>query len=530
MNNYNILTSSSLHGNVVDEEGSGDDTNYPGCDNEAPTYFPFWVTVAFTLNYILGSGFLTLPWGFQQTGLLLGVLVLLIFAFFSVLSTIFILETTERANIINKVNFTKLSDKALEMATMDSKGTMHDTAHSYQSIESLMETTRRASIDTIANQRRIHNGVEEFENGHDGKLYARKLEITELCNLFLGDRGRKAYSLTIIVYIYGTLWAYSTVFANAFASHLNIGEHSYLFYLLLFACIVIPFSLREFSEQVTVQVVLSVFRMVMVSAMVVTTVVAFWNGHNEFGEDTESIPSSDPFKVSFDGLHLLMPVAAYSYIFHHSIPSLSHNVRDKSTLTSLYQTALIISMIAYIGVGAIVSLYFGNSTKSSSNLNWTRYLALIGNNGGEPSLFAHILSFFVVLFPAIDVASAYPLNAYTLGNNMMSAYYGKDTHKHEHHKWQLRLFRLLAATPPLFGAMIDADLGRITDFTGLTAFGLVFVFPPLLAYTSANHLEEMHVDPQTIHSSWWTSFPFQLFLGGSGLVLLLYVSACLLIY
>ena len=35
-------------------------------DNEAP--FSFGVTVAFTLNYIIGTGFLTLPWGFNQTG------------------------------------------------------------------------------------------------------------------------------------------------------------------------------------------------------------------------------------------------------------------------------------------------------------------------------------------------------------------------------------------------------------------------------------------------------------------------------
>jgi hypothetical protein len=392
-----------------------------------------------------------------------------------------------------------------------------------------METSRRCSIDSTAIQRHLHNGTEEYEDNHDGKLYARKLEITELCNLFLGDIGRQAYSLTIIVYIYGTLWAYSTVFANAFASHLYIGKYSYLFYLSIFAVIVVPFSLREFSEQVTVQVVLSIFRIVMVSVMVLTTLVAFFHGHNEFGEEGSDQIAVDPFKVSFNGLHLLMPVAAYAYIFHHSIPSLSHNVRDKSTLSSLYRTALTISMFAYIGVGVIVSTYFGANTKSSSNLNWTTYLALIGNNGGQPTVFAQILSFFVVLFPAIDVASAYPLNAYTLGNNMMSAYYGKDTHKHEHLKWQLRLFRLLAAVPPLFGAMLDADLGRITDFTGLTAFGLVFVFPPLLAYKSAQHLKDINIDPQTIHSSGLTSLPFQLLLGCSGAFLFLYVGACLLL-
>jgi len=34
--------------------------------------FSFMIAVAFTLNYIMGTGFLTLPWAFHQTGILLG--------------------------------------------------------------------------------------------------------------------------------------------------------------------------------------------------------------------------------------------------------------------------------------------------------------------------------------------------------------------------------------------------------------------------------------------------------------------------
>ena len=39
--------------------------------------FSFWVAVAFTVNYIMGTGFLTLPWAFSEAGIGLGFLVLL---------------------------------------------------------------------------------------------------------------------------------------------------------------------------------------------------------------------------------------------------------------------------------------------------------------------------------------------------------------------------------------------------------------------------------------------------------------------
>jgi amino acid permease len=564
---YRTLSSHSSHGvdehhrhttgaevahNIVHDCGDND-LDFPGVDSHSPVYFSFWVTVAFTLNYILGSGFLTLPWGFGKTGFLLGVGVLLLFSFFAIKSTYFILEALERANILNKAHLTHVLDDDTDIEltvspgrkqlakdnhtlsqshSQSNKHKQHGSkpdVHSYQSIDTLMETSRRATIDPSVNMK-IHDGAEEYVDDHNALLFARKLEITELCNLFLGDWGRQAYSIILIVYIYGTLWAYTTVFANSFAAHLSLGDWSYQIYLVLFALIVVPFSLREFSEQVNVQVVLSIFRIVMVSLMVLTTLVAFFHGHVEFGEEpSDEMSHIDIWKVSPSGLHLLMPVAAYAYIFHHSIPSLAHNVRDKGSLTTLFRTALLISMVSYIGVGAVVSMYFGDGTKSSSNLNWLHYLAFIGNNGGQPSLFAKILKFFVVLFPAIDVASAYPLNAYTLGNNIMCAYYGKDTHKHDNSRWQLNLFRLLAAIPPLLGASVFSDLGKITDFTGLTAFILAFVFPPLLSFFSARKLVELSIDPTTIHSSVWTSFPFQVLLFCCGVLLLIYVSGCLIL-
>ena len=65
-----------------------------------PHSFSFFVAVCFTLNYIIGSGFLTLPWAFYETGWLLSLIILGIVTLVSVLASWFILEAMARAEIL----------------------------------------------------------------------------------------------------------------------------------------------------------------------------------------------------------------------------------------------------------------------------------------------------------------------------------------------------------------------------------------------------------------------------------------------
>ena len=51
------------------------------------------------------------------------------------------------------------------------------------------------------------------------------------------------------------------------------------------------------------------------------------------------------------------------------------------------------------------------------------------------------------------------------------------------------MFRVLGAVPPIIGACFIRDLGRITDYTGVTGFALAFVFPGLLQRESRRRLE-----------------------------------------
>jgi len=68
-------------------------------------------------------------------------------------------------------------------------------------------------------------------------------------------------------------------------------------------------------------------------------------------------------------------VAAYAFVFHHSLPSLAHPLGPDLTwtLSSVFSGAVGLSFLAYLLVGVAVSLSFGDHTLSPANLNWEGY-------------------------------------------------------------------------------------------------------------------------------------------------------------
>jgi hypothetical protein len=320
--------------------------------------------------------------------------------------------------------------------------------------------------------------------------------------------------------MYGTLWAYSTVFCNALASNLPIfGAHSYTIYLMIFGCVVAPMSCLELKEQILFQVFLALGRVLMVVFMVSTIASShFWGNEDDFGSITRGSAEIPSFDVS--GIHHLLPIATFANIFHHSIPALSQPVRDKTKLAQIFSTTLCCCFLAYSCIGLSVSLYFGENTLSSSNLNWKEY-GLNTSNGSFT--FKRFISWYIVLFPALDVSSAYPLNAITLGNNLLSTVYGSNVHVLEHSRIHRVMFRLIAAIPALIAASYVSDLGSITDYTGCTGFGIAFIFPALLSYYSFQVLSQKGLTTNTAYSNILTAPVCGVGLIVFGVFLLIYV-------
>ena len=211
--------------------------------------------------------------------------------------------------------------------------------------------------------------------------------------MFLGDRGSSIYIFTLGLYMYGTLWAYTSVFANAcsealpIASVLNLGHDDYLLYVALFSSVVVPLTCMELKEQVTVQVILSLCRLVMVVIIVGSTAAAMNSSTPQvsrvcgsdraralrsggwrvgIGSEPNLLTFTSPLTllqfddqtcahgtawVNWSGLYKMLPIAIYANIFHHSIPGLSKPVADKGGLSFVFGMTFAFGMVAYGLIG-----------------------------------------------------------------------------------------------------------------------------------------------------------------------------------
>jgi hypothetical protein len=133
-------------------------------------------------------------------------------------------------------------------------------------------------------------------------------------------------------------------------------------------------------------------------------------------------------------------------------------------------------------------------------LNWRGFGS--GGEDSDGSWWAQCISFYIILFPALDVVSAFPLNAITLGNNMFGAYFGSEVHEVEDNRCARVCFRLLASVPPIVGGIFIRELGVITDYTGTTGFVIGFSIPALLFIYSNKTAEIKQYPTETYYTSY----------------------------
>ena len=83
---------------AADADDKDDSAQGPSSDGSGHMEggFSYWVGVSFCVNYIMGCGFLAIPFNFVHTGVLLGPLVILVFAFIMNISKDYMLEAMGR--------------------------------------------------------------------------------------------------------------------------------------------------------------------------------------------------------------------------------------------------------------------------------------------------------------------------------------------------------------------------------------------------------------------------------------------------
>jgi hypothetical protein len=221
-----------------------------------PEGFSPFVAFCFTINYILGTGFLTVPWAFTQGGLVLSTIVIVTVGVFSDMAKNYVLEAMARAEAMldNRMHWMKRNpgdeekgqlvyspmvvkkdgettellakipskieynyDSANNSAHgMPANNKMYGSAHSLHSlgksvVSNLPGTPGASQPDTpnktLHGRQLIHKPPSKYMVKH------RKFEVNTLCRVFLGKFGLHLYTGFICLYIYCSLWyVYDVIF------------------------------------------------------------------------------------------------------------------------------------------------------------------------------------------------------------------------------------------------------------------------------------------------------------------------------
>ena len=182
--------------------------------------------------------------------------------------------------------------------------------------------------------------------------------------------------------------------------------------------------------------------------------------------------------ANFSKFALIFSTSVFAQMLHHSVPGLMEPIRKKSHGRSLFGAVIATTMLVYWLVGMMGSLYFGVNVKSPVTLMWLDYPF---HGLGEQSSASAALVFFIVLFPVLDVVSAFPLNAVTMANSLLD-FLPFSWRKEP----KIRIAtRLVSSIPPLTAAYGMRSLSKIVDFAGILGFIIMFVVPGALYYKSS---------------------------------------------
>jgi len=441
----------------------------------------------YIFNLIVGTGALTLPAAFKDAGYLLSSVILILLAFMSFLTATFVIESMAAANALlawrqaqrQKRSGGERQSSEVVRANGSQLGSPVRRAFGEEPEERLRGEQERQPL------------IQEEEGGRRGA--ARRgyeiREITEMgrmAGLFFSRGGRNLFYICLVIYLYGDLAIYGAAVAksvrdvtctfrpNSTVTALNISESApcwagsnqsrlsaYRVILALFICTIGQFVFCNVTKTKYLQIVTTLMRWAAFLVMVALACVAL-----------SSSPPASPPSTRLSGLPNLFGVCVYSFMCHHSLPSLVTPIGNKSKLYSILlgDYLLILGfyfLLAFTGIFAftdINDLYTLNFQPSADD-SWLLYAC-------------HC---FLSLFPVFTLSTNFPIIAITLSNNLKALFL---TEGRRYSYWTRSfLFPLLALLPPTMVAMATHSLEFLVGLTGSYAgAGIQYVVPAALVY------------------------------------------------
>uniref|UniRef100_A0A8D9A3N6 Transmembrane protein 104 homolog n=1 Tax=Cacopsylla melanoneura TaxID=428564 RepID=A0A8D9A3N6_9HEMI len=452
----------------------------------------------YIFNLIIGTGALTLPHAIQETGWILGSILLTLICFFSFVTVTFVLEAMATTNAIRqwrKLGELRRISSYLRESVTSSVDRLTDT-----SMETVLE-------DPFSWENQPLNGTGTMDSRNTANLLPNfptepkvlytletKVEMAEMSAMYFSRVGRSLFFLVLVVYLFGDLAIYCATVSKSLVNivcdplasdvppinnqtlqclhnYAITRQTTYYVFVALFVLLLGPFVFFNVHKTKYLQVLTSVMRCAAFFIMTVLATVRLFSN---------DLPHGTPSPIVWSGLTTMFGCGVYSFMCHHSLPSVVTPMENKTQIVKLTGFDLMLVLLVYLclsltGVFAfpviadVYSLNFVPDTRS-------------GNTGLE------FVDYFLILFPVITLSTSFPIIAVTLRNNLQAILF-----PHQHSSWLLRDIAVpsVVVLIPVIIALSTNDISLLVGVTGSYGGACIqYVIPAFIVIFSRADLPE----------------------------------------
>lgn len=433
-------------------------------DKEVPKKFGIAAGYAFVINSCIGAGFLAIPSVFQTGGWLLALFMTGISLVLGSLFSFQLIEIISRVNALKEYQSAGNDIKPVSLVEVTKVG----LGLSKPSTERFLDMPEPAISDT------------------------RQYDPSELVRILLGNWLSYIYVVCICLYLAGALTAYANIFGTAFGTHAPILRScdyntlgtiafdcrmQYLIFVSIFLVIMIYFTNIEFSEQMWMQGIMTVARVVVMMSIIVLSLVSL--GEQENVNNNETYRDGDPPLAVWSKFGFILPALLFGGVYQTQFSGiLSAMQKDMKVLRPIIVYVTLTLEFFYITLGLTAS-FAVNHVASNASLSFGKYSNGEAENGRP--VWTEIIGYAIVLFPAIDVMSIFPIVAHGISDNIMAllGVVDRDSFR-RNQRLKYHGLRTICILPSFGYAFSQTHLGTIVNNTGFFVFFLVLFMVPLM--------------------------------------------------
>jgi len=457
----------------------------------------------YVFNLIVGTGALTLPAAFQNAGWALSSVIIILLAFMSFLTATFVIESMAAANAMIHWKRSKTL-KRQDIRPSTSVGEVQVVAASRDISSPMHRSSSRNNVDDLNDNEDQQPLLIAADNEDEQERvplniisYYEITDVTEMgrmASLFFSRTGKNLFYICIAIYLYGDLAIYGAAVSKSVRdvactyrpdNRTVLDEQDrcwdwaeqkridvYRIMLAIFVCTLGQFVFCNVTKTKYLQIITTIMRWL---AFIIMFVLAFNNITKTPKADRPNPPYSN-----INGLPNLFGVCVYSFMCHHSLPSLITPISRKKKLVPMMLADYTL-ILAFYFLLAFTGIFAFKELNDLYTLNF--------QPSKDDNTIESLLHYFLALFPVFTLSTNFPIIAITLSNNLRSLFL---TEGRIYSYWiRNLLFPMLALIPPTCVAMVTNSLEFLVGITGSYAgAGIQYIVPALLVYYARKEASE----------------------------------------